>query len=482
MGSPVNGTNYKQEAYHLNQSIIISKVLMEEKLMTDWKKGKEQHLALSSAAADMYDELYEHANFATGSYMRYELEMIGKYITQAPSLSLAIDLGCGTGRDSFLLSRHFDQVYGYDFSPEMIRVATKNKLHKRVGNALFEVLDVEEESLPLSENTVAFVNTGFGMASFIANPEKVFREIRRVLQPRGIAIFSFYNADALVNNLDLQWRPALAARVVEGKDALSVDFDGKIYEIAAKAYKLKEIKRRLEGNFIVKEITTFPTLSALFPQTLFQDVRTRELCTRVDQLLASNLDIAAGPYIVAVCQKGGTPEKVRPVMGYARVLELLRFHDITLEIREHRPVRNMSDVKEVLDASPSEMVKSILIAVDTPEESSLTDNLNAQLFMVGIPADRKLDVGKLAKVIDKRRELLRFATQVELEELTGFQVGSIPPFGLPKNIPVILDTYLASLKKVWCGTGRSTESLRLSMEDLKKLSAFTIADVSKPES
>lgn len=449
--------------------------------MSDWKQGKEQHLALSAAAAEVYDELYEHANFATGSYMRYELETIGKYIVQAPSLSLAVDLGCGTGRDSYFIAKYFDQVYGYDFSPEMIRVATKNKLHKRVGNALFEVLDVEEESLPLSEDTVAFVNTGFGMGSFIANPEKIFREIRRVLQPKGIAVFSFYNADALVNNLDLQWRPALAARVVEGKDALKVDFDGKVYEIAAKAYKLKEVKRRLEGNFILKEVTTFPTLSALFPQTLFQDARARDLCTRVDQLLANNLDIAAGPYIVAVCQKGGATGKARPVKGYAKVLELLAFHNITLDIREHKPVRNMSEVKEVLDVSPSEMVKSILVAVDVPNES-LINNLNAELFLVGIPADRRLDIGKLAKVLEKRRELLRFATQVEVEELTGFQVGSIPPFGLPKNIPVILDVSLVSHKKVWCGTGKSTESLRLSVEDLKKLSAFTTADVSKPES
>src|SRR3972149_7696457 len=103
-----------------------------EKTMDDWIKGKEQHLALSAAAADLYDELYEHANFATGSYMHYELEMISKYMAQAPSLSLAIDLGCGTGRDSFLLSKQFDQVYGYDFSPEMIRVATKSKLRKRL--------------------------------------------------------------------------------------------------------------------------------------------------------------------------------------------------------------------------------------------------------------------------------------------------------------------------------------------------------------
>lgn len=448
--------------------------------MSDWKKAKAEHLALSAAAAEVYDELYEAANFATGSYMRYELETIGKYVREAPELSLAVDLGCGTGRDSFFLARYFDQVFGYDFSPEMIRVATKHKLLKRIGNVLLEVLDVEEALLPLSDNAVSLVNTGFGMGSFIVNPERFFREVRRILRPKGIAIFSFYNSEALVNNLELQWRPALAARVVEGQDILRVDFEGRIYDIAAKAYKLKEIRRKLEGNFIIREITTFPTLSALFPQSLFSDTRTRELCTRVDQLLASNTDIAAGPYIVGVCQKGGTPDRGRPATGYARVLELLRFHDVTLEIREHKPVRTMSDVEEVLDAPTHEMVKSVLVAVEKADDNP-TNILGTELFLVGIPANRKLDIGKLAKVLGKKRDNLRFATQMEVEELTGFQVGSIPPFGLPKNIPVILDAGLATQKKVWCGTGKSTESLRIAVDDLKRLSAFTVEDVSKPE-
>ena len=112
--------------------------------MDTWKEFKEEHLKLSAAAAEKYDQLYENANFATGSYMRYELETVKRLAVQAPTRSLALDIGCGTGRDSFYLSKHFDQVFGYDFSPEMILVANKNKLHRRVGNVSFEVLDVEE--------------------------------------------------------------------------------------------------------------------------------------------------------------------------------------------------------------------------------------------------------------------------------------------------------------------------------------------------
>lgn len=446
--------------------------------MDNWEKGKKAHLALSAAAAEHYDEIYEHSNFATGSYMRYELEVIEKYLKESPAYDLAVDLGCGTGRDSFIIARHFSQVYAYDFSEDMIKVANRNKLTKHAGNILFEARDIEDGPLPLRNESVAFVNTAFGMGSFVKTPETLFREIRRILQPRGIAIFSFYNHNALVNQLSLEWRPALAARVVKDEDALEVDFEDRKYKIAAKAYAPQEIKKKLAGNLRVLEVTTFPTLSALFPQALFNNETARKLCTQVDNLLSTNLDIAAGPYIVGVCQKGGAIRKAEPSIGYERVLELLRFHNVAEDIREHGPVRTMDDVFQVLNDSHEKMVKSVLVAYR--EEQGGGDIRDAELFLIGIPASRKLDMGRLAKVLGKKRAFLRFANQVEVEDVTGFKVGSIPPFGMPKRIPIIIDNEITKHDYVWCGTGKATESLRVTIDNLKKLSACTLADVSKP--
>lgn len=444
-----------------------------------WQERKNNHLALSNAAAEVYDEIYEQANFATGSYMRYELEVIERFIQHSHSRTFAVDLGCGTGRDSYILSKYFDQVYACDFSSEMIRVAEKNKLVKRMGNVRFEIRDIEDGPLPLSDNSVSFLNTGFGMASFVKNIDSLFREVRRVLQPRGIAIFSFYNSAALVNQLELQWKPALAARVIEGEDILEVNFD-KSYRIPAKAYQLKTIKRKAEGNFNVLDVTTFPTLSALFPQTLFIHETARELCRNVDQMLAKNEELAAGPYIVVVCQKGGSPIKEKSTLGYEKVLQLLRIHGIPEDIRSHQPVMSMSDVQEVLNVEPSHMVKSVLIAFSEEEQRQI-DNLGASLYLFGLPADRKLHLGKVAALLNKPRQRLRLATQIEVETLTGFQVGSIPPFAMPAKIPVIIDERFHKLDVIWCGTGKSTESLRLTMDNLKKLSNCSFADISKAE-
>jgi len=54
---------------------------------------------------------------------------------------IAVDFGCGVGRLTFPLARHYDTVYGYDISPEMIKMAGKYTTKSRCpkGNVRFNV-------------------------------------------------------------------------------------------------------------------------------------------------------------------------------------------------------------------------------------------------------------------------------------------------------------------------------------------------------
>ncbi len=446
--------------------------------MSTWQEGKAAHIALSDAAAPKYDDIYEASNFATGSYMQYEHDLLLRAISLVPSTNLALDLGCGTGRHTFLLGKQFKQVIGYDFSGGMLDEALKTKLRKRSGNCLLQKLDIEQERLPASNASVGLVTTGFGMGSFLESPEELFREVRRVLVPEGVAIFSFYNRDALVNQLTLPWTPALAARVKPGADVLEVNFEGTCHEIAAKAYGVAEIRDRLQGNFIVQELSTFPTLSALFPQELFASLEARKLCTQVDRLLAGNLDVAAGPYIVALCRKKGRYDP--PVQhGYARAVSLLDSHGLQDDIVEHEPVSTMEDVARVLSASPEQMVKSVLVAVDSWPGGTAVPNPPLTLVLAAIPATKKLDRRKLATILSVSYKSIRFATQEEVEDLTGFKIGSIPPFGMPRQALVFLDSRFQTFQHVWCGTGKRTESLKISLQDLCRISSASFADISR---
>jgi prolyl-tRNA editing enzyme YbaK/EbsC (Cys-tRNA(Pro) deacylase) len=201
------------------------------------------------------------------------------------------------------------------------------------------------------------------------------------------------------------------------------------------------------------------------------------LGTVVDEALAGNFQIAAGPYIVAVGGKAGRAEPPPPSIGYAKVLELLKLHHVPLDIRQHSPVRTIKDLQSVLTVPTQQMAKSVLVAVDRRDAAPVS--AAAELFLCCVPANRSLSLGKLAKLLQRPRRQIRLASQIEVEERTGFLVGSIPPFGMPAHIPVIVDEGITSLRYIWCGTGKATESLRLSIDDLRRLSACTEGDISK---
>ena len=108
------------------------------------------------------------------------------------------------------------------------------------------------------------------------------------------------------------------------------------------------------------------------------------------------------------------------------------------------------------------------------------DVQSRNLFLVGVQANRKVDFGEVARYLGVHRTTVSMATQIQVEQVTGFQIGSIPPFGLPRHIPVILDAAIQEFDEVWCGTGKSTESIRVTLAELKMLSNATFHSISKP--
>lgn len=267
-----------------------------------WLSQKQNHKALAATAAGKYDSEYSVSNFATRSYMEYEERTIETYAFRADSSKLALDLGSGTGRTSFLVSKFFKEVIGVDFCSEMVLQAEENLQKNSASNVRFLHHDVEEGLGFCADGSTAFVNTAFGMGSFVQNLDELLDEIQRVLAPNGITILSFYNSHPLNERLALPWKPALAARFSQ-EEGLKVDFAGQQFSIAAKAYSVEEIMEKTSKRFELIQLTTFPSLSAIMPQEFFHSTAAQQLCRAVDELLSFDLKISAGPYIVAICKK-----------------------------------------------------------------------------------------------------------------------------------------------------------------------------------
>lgn len=264
---------------------------------------KRNLMELTAKWAPTYDEQYGQAFYATRLHAEFEATQISK-LAQENADSLALDLGCATGRHTALLAPHFTKVVGYDISPDMIKVA---KQKNRATNVEFQTHDLEE-GIPLPDESVSLAVMSMGTASDIPRTPQLLREIRRVLKKEGKVFLSFYNSRALIYDWDfIPWPVGLAAELNLHKRCLDVlwDEDGveHIYSVHAEPHAPEEVAEKLlpKGLALVTH-TTHPTFASILPNLLFGREDVQASVADLDLRLAQEAD-DKGAYLTVIARK-----------------------------------------------------------------------------------------------------------------------------------------------------------------------------------
>jgi Cys-tRNA(Pro)/Cys-tRNA(Cys) deacylase len=100
------------------------------------------------------------------------------------------------------------------------------------------------------------------------------------------------------------------------------------------------------------------------------------------------------------------------------------------------------------------------------------------LFVL-VPAGRRFDWPKLRALLGVTRLSLPDAD--EAREMTGYERGTITPFGSSRAWPVVADASIMGRPRVAIGGGSHGVNLHLSAHDLIRATRATVADVSVPE-
>ncbi len=152
-----------------------------------------------------------------------------------------LDLGCGTGRDVYLLSKLVGEkgrVIGVDMTSEQLSLARKHQAWQaerygyKTSNVEFHEGFIEDlASLGIADNSVDVV-----VSNCVLNlsPEKarVFKEIFRVLKPGGELYFSDVFADRRIP-LELRHDPVLLGECLSGAMYIE-DFRRALFDIGCK--------------------------------------------------------------------------------------------------------------------------------------------------------------------------------------------------------------------------------------------------------
>lgn len=147
-------------------------------------QGDDQRVrsVLSERVTDSNAFFGEHA----GQWDGLRSELFGQYFTDRALLSLidphwrVMDLGCGTGNCTELLSPWVDSIFAVDRSPEMLEGAKARLENAGVRSDHVRFVEGELTEIPLKD---ASVDAGVCMLVFhhIDDPIKALKEMRRVL-------------------------------------------------------------------------------------------------------------------------------------------------------------------------------------------------------------------------------------------------------------------------------------------------------------
>ena len=139
--------------------------------------------------------------------------------------SSALDLGCGKGRHSFELKKHFKSVTGLDLSKNSIDEAKKHNLE----GLFFTQQDMRFFNFDYKFNVIFNLFTSFGYFKETNDNLKILLNCHQHLNKNGILLIDFFNAHKVSKNIVKQ----------EIKNIENIEFN---------------IKREIADNKIIKTI------------------------------------------------------------------------------------------------------------------------------------------------------------------------------------------------------------------------------------
>lgn len=133
-------------------------------------------------------------------------------------------------------------------------------------------------------------------------------------------------------------------------------------------------------------------------------------------------------------------------------------------------MRDAEAIAEVLGVPAGQVFKTLVVLPPG------TSGRAAKPLLTIIPANRQLNLKKVARVVDAKK--VQMATHKEAEALTGLQVGGISALALlNKGFVIYLDAAAQIYEQIYVSAGQKGLDLKLKVVDLLQVTGAKIADL-----
>lgn len=151
-------------------------------------------------------------------------------------------------------------------------------------------------------------------------------------------------------------------------------------------------------------------------------------------------------------------------MSEDRALAALRTLGLEEVVTRHGPVRSLAEAAKVRGVEPRDIVKTMVVRRGADD-----------FLFVLVPGDREFSWPKLRALLGVQR--LSMPDAETALEVTGYERGTITPFGASQPWPVIADSAILG-RRVSMGAGAHGVSISLAADTMIEALNATVADIS----
>lgn len=157
----------------------------------------------------------------------------------------------------------------------------------------------------------------------------------------------------------------------------------------------------------------------------------------------------------------GSPDITTPA------IEAVRAAGLEHTITSHGRVGSLAEAAAARGIEPRDLIKTLVVRVSEGEHA-----------FVLVPGDRTFSWAKVRALLGTNRISMPSADAAL--EVTGYERGTITPFGSRTRLPVIADTHLVG-RRISIGGGAHGVGLTISGDDVITHFDATVADISDAE-
>jgi Cys-tRNA(Pro) deacylase len=162
-----------------------------------------------------------------------------------------------------------------------------------------------------------------------------------------------------------------------------------------------------------------------------------------------------------------TPDTELRTEGERRVVEALDAAGVAYVRTRHGRVGSLAEAAAARGIAPADLVKTIVVRRGDDD-----------YLLVLLPGDRTISWPLLRGLLGVKR--LSMPDAAVAKDVTGFERGTITPFGTTRTWPVVVDARAAG-RRVSIGGGGHGVGIELAVDDLVAALGATVAEVSEAE-